>query len=233
MGAPLPRLGVDEFDARLKSLLPPDVPPLTAGSVAALFAHYDVLRQWNPRLSLVGPGTANEVLARHYAESLAGLSLMDDRVSTMVDIGSGAGFPGFVLAAARPRVATTLVEARQRKWSFLRTAIRQARVAMSAIDGERCALSCTALNARIARPLPGGVPDAIDLVTSRAVAMTDELLEAFLERDASVQFLLWRGSDRAEQPTMIEIRAEKALPGTRHRRIVLAEGRCPRRNTKD
>ncbi len=233
MGASLPRLRVEEFDARLTSLLPPTALPLSAATVVALFAHYEVLRQWNPRLSLVGPGTANEVLGRHYAESLAGLPLVDDHVSTVVDVGSGGGFPGFVLAAARPQLKVTLVEGRQRKWSFLRTAIRHARAAIGAVNGEPDSLSCTALNARIARPLPAGMPETIDLVTSRAVSLTDELLEAFLERDTPVQFLLWRGSGRDKWPAMIEIRAEKALPGTRHRRIVLAEGRWPRRNSKD
>ncbi len=243
MGATLPALSAAAFAAHLKPIAAAMMSPaesaepgncietanhgagsiLSAATIAGLYAHYCVLRKWNVRLSLIGPGTANEVLTRHYGESLAGLSLLDPGALTVVDLGSGAGFPGLVLAAARPDLSVILVEARQRKWSFLRTAIRHAEEAINAVGEPSSSLSCTALNVRIARPLPPGLPDKFDVVTSRAVHLTEDLLGAFLERRRTVKLLLWRGSDGNDPPAGIKIRAQKAVVGTRHRRIVLAQ----------
>ena len=82
---------------------------LDARAEAALYAHYQELSRWNQRLSLIGPGTAGEIVARHYGEALAALPLVPSSAQWGLDIGSGAGFPGLVLAAARPGLKMTLV----------------------------------------------------------------------------------------------------------------------------
>ena len=74
--------------------------PLDDRSIDALFAHYRELALWNRRTNLIGPGTAGEILARHYGESLAALPLIPAGARRGLDLGSGAGFPGIVLAAA-------------------------------------------------------------------------------------------------------------------------------------
>src|SRR6188474_645691 len=76
--------------------------PVDAPVATALHAHYVELRRWAPRLALVGPAFARELFTRHYGESLAGLELLPPGPARLLDLGSGAGFPGFVLAAARP-----------------------------------------------------------------------------------------------------------------------------------
>jgi 16S rRNA G527 N7-methylase RsmG len=87
-----------------------------------LFAHYELLRRWNRRLNLTTVIDMPVAVYRHYCESLFVAAHISGR--TVVDIGSGAGFPGIPLAIVRPEWTVTLVESHQRKAVFLREATR-------------------------------------------------------------------------------------------------------------
>ena len=156
----------------------------------------------------VGPGTANRVVERHYGESLAALPLIrpDDRF--LLDVGTGAGFPGLVLAAARPSLAVTLTEPRQRKWAFLKTAAR------------RCGLSCRCLDVRVERPLPRRLPREIDIVTCRALTISPRLLQALGRGSQQTRFLIWSGVESPQLPAGYLVHREVPLEGSVHRRIL-------------
>ena len=154
MGSALPRIDRQEFFDRLQRCSPVQLNEMQRQS---LFEHFNELRRWNPRLSLVGPGSGNEFVERHYGESLAALPLVGEGRQVLVDVGTGGGFPGLVMALVRRDLQTTLIEARERKWSFLMSVCRKA------------SLSCTCLNARVGSTPIGGLPTRIDLITSRAV----------------------------------------------------------------
>ncbi len=207
MGSQLPFLSEAEFRRRLHQFLPAGCPGSTS---EILYSHYLELRRWNPRLSLVGPGTAEEVVERHYGESLAALTLLRSRDRSLLDIGSGAGFPGLVLAAAQPTLGVTLVEPRERKWAFLKTAIR------------RCGLSSRCLNVRVGRPLPQELPCPIDVVTCRALTISQSLVEALLEGSPRLRLLLWYGIGQPDLPDCSVVR-EIALFGSKRRRILEIE----------
>lgn len=97
---------------------------LSPGQSAALEAHYELLVKWNRKLNLTSIKDLEEVVTRHYGESVfLGAHLPEGRLR-IVDIGSGAGFPGFPVAVLRPECAVTLVEAHQRKAVFLREVSR-------------------------------------------------------------------------------------------------------------
>lgn len=180
MGSSLPAITVARFQLGLAECSPV---ALDAATVERLHTHYHELQKWNRTLSLVGPSSAEDVIARHFGESLAALPLLPSSAATLVDVGSGAGFPGLVLAAARPDLSVTLVEPRQRKWAFLAAAAR------------RAGLACTCLNARVASPLPPGLPAEIDLVTSRALSLAG-VLEPLAERvGPGGAILLWLGRE--------------------------------------
>src|SRR5262245_54139195 len=147
-----------EFSAGIAALSPE---ALSQSALAALHAHYEELRRWNRRTNLIGPGTAGEILERHYGESLAALPLLPPGARTGLDLGAGAGFPGLVLAAPRPDLEMTLAEARERKWAFLLAAARKA------------SLPCRCLNVRVQIPLPAGLPESIDIITSRALRLDE------------------------------------------------------------
>jgi 16S rRNA (guanine527-N7)-methyltransferase len=183
--------------------------PLDDWTVDALLVHYRELSVWNQRLSLIGPGTLGEILERHYGESLAALPLVPPDARHGLDIGSGAGFPGLVLAAARPALEMTLVEARERKWAFLAAAARKA------------SLPCRCLNVRVESPLPAGLPASLDVVTARALKLEPDVLGALAERlGPEGRILLWVGEEAPPLSTNLEPGRSVRIPGSRSRRIL-------------
>lgn len=201
----LPDLALEDFRQAVEALSPELLPPT---AVPALYAHYLELARWNRKLSLIGRGTAQDLIVRHYGESLAALPFVPDE-GELVDLGSGAGFPGLVIAAARPRLAVTLVEARERKWSFLQAAAR------------RAALPCRCLDVRVGLPLPMGLPAAIDRVTARALKLDPPLLGALADRlRPAGSLLLWVGEELPELPPSLVPAREVKLAGSARRRIV-------------
>ena len=235
MGSPLPNLDFETFRLQLSpvdsSLVSPRSPgnspdgspgdildgipdnhphesssELSEAVLRRLYAHYQELRLWNPKLSLIGPGTAGHLVSRHYGESLAALPWIADSDRVLLDLGSGGGFPGLVLAACRPDLQVVLVEARQRKWAFLKAASR------------RCGLSCQCLNARVERSLPGELSDTIDIVTSRAVALSRQFFE--VDHSPSAKILLWQGDRPLDLPPDAKIVRERRLSASQQRRLV-------------
>lgn len=206
MSAELPRLEREEFDNRLLECSPS---PLAERVRANLYLHYLELRRWNRTLSLLGPSRREEIVERHYGESLAALPLIGESDRKMVDLGSGAGFPGLVLAIARPELEVCLLEARERKWAFLAAVCRKA------------ALSTTCLNARVGATFPEGVPARIDLVTSRALKLSAEVLAAIEQRlSPAGRLLLWTGKTDPELPAGLCLTASHRLAGASSRRLL-------------
>ena len=206
-----PGLTFGEFVSRLRRVSPV---PLGPAAELALHVHYREMRRWSEGLSLVGPGTAGEVVERHYGESLVGLCLVPEGARSLVDLGSGAGFPGWVLAAARPGLQVTLVEPHRRKWAFLEAATQKA------------ALSCVCLDARVGASLPGGFPEQIDVITSRALKLDPAMLRALSPRlSASARLLLWQGETPGfELPGFVE-EAGVPVPGSRRRVVAYLAAR--------
>lgn len=97
---------------------------LTVEQASALERHYELLVKWNRRLNLTAIEDPAEVATRHYGESLFLAVRLPERPLRIVDIGSGAGFPGFPVAILRPDCTVTLLESHQRKAVFLREASR-------------------------------------------------------------------------------------------------------------
>ena len=206
MAFSLPEIPLGEFTTRIAALSPQ---PLSEPSIAALYAHYEELRRWNRRTNLIGPGTAEEVLGRHYGESLAALPLLPAGARRGLDLGSGAGFPGLVLAAARPDLEMTLAEARERKWAFLLAAARKA------------SLPCRCLNVRVQIPLPAGLPESVDVITSRALRLDAETWRALAERlREEGRILLWAGEHDPELPPELVVCGAVQLAGSEKRRIL-------------
>ena len=204
----LPSISRKNFAAGLRRLSPE---PLDDRAIDALLLHYKELDLWNRRMSLIGPGTIDEILARHYGESLAALPLLPSEARYGLDIGSGAGFPGIVLAAIRPDLEMTLAEAREKKWAFLSAAARHA------------SLPCRCLNVRVSSPLPAGLPASLDVVTVRALKLDPEVLAALAERlQPDGRILLWVGEADPDLPPGLSAAADDSvkLEGSQRRRIL-------------
>ena len=222
MGSPLPEISKNEFIEELDTSIEiRDIPgswPLPASYGEQCYEHFQELRRWNPRLSLIGPGTATEIVQRHYVESLEGLSLLADPITgkpprRLLDVGSGGGFPGMILAIAAPETEVFLLEPRQRKWAFLRSAAR------------RSGLSCHCLDGRVGEvrgrtALPPEIPQGIDLITSRALALSTHQVESFRDHSPEVRLLLWSGRKEPELSDSFQVRRKRVLGWSRDRRIL-------------
>ncbi len=129
-------------------------------TLARLKVYADLLLEWNERHNLVARSTLPDLWHRHILDSAQAEPLIPAEARTLADLGSGAGFPGLVLAAMRPQLAVTLHESTGKKCDFLREA------------AQRMGLAVTVSNARI-EALP---PSAFDVVTARALAPLPQLL---------------------------------------------------------
>ena len=120
-----------------------------------------LLRKWNKAINLVSAATLSAVWTRHFADSAQIFALAPENSLHWADLGSGAGFPGLVIAILakekHPDLAVTLVESDHRKSAFLLTAIRElsleAEVKAERIE-ETESLDCDVLSARALAPLP-------------------------------------------------------------------------------
>ncbi len=124
--------------------------------------HFEgLVRKWNPRINLVSKNTIEDLWHRHILDGLQLIGFLPSLPCHWVDLGSGGGFPGIVIAIAakslNPNFRMTLVESDHRKAVFLRTAIRElnltAKVETSRIK-ELASLQADVLTARALADLP-------------------------------------------------------------------------------
>jgi len=113
---------------QFKSLLMSEFSPhgaLTSDQLDLLDQHYRMLQRWNPKINLTRISSLEDIVRFHYCESLYLGSYLPARPLRIVDIGSGAGFPGIPVAIYRSDCEVDLVESHQRKAVFLREATRK------------------------------------------------------------------------------------------------------------
>ena len=143
--------------------------PVSRETGERLEAFVALLRKWQPVENLVSGKTLPEIWRRHVADSAQLYPLFPD-TARWIDLGTGAGFPGLVvaiLAVEKPGAHAYLIESNQRKCAFLRAAIRETGAAASVHAG------------RVEEVLPGLIPGPIgphDRVIGRAVASLTEML---------------------------------------------------------
>ncbi len=134
--------------------------PVSRETLARLEAYADLLTRWSARINLVGRDTLADLWRRHFLDSAQLRPFVPDGAQSLIDLGSGAGFPGLVLAILGvPGVE--LVEADSRKAAFLREA---ARVTEANVTIRPCRIAAVP-----AHP--------VDVVTARALAPLDRLLD--------------------------------------------------------
>jgi len=161
---------------------------------AALLDRYvALLEQWQKRINLIGRGTTDDIWGRHIADSLQLIDLVPERSRIWLDLGSGAGLPGLVLAIAlkdRPDLAVHLVESNAKKSAFLRVAAGSC--AVPAIV-HHCRIEDLANDSE--RPYP-------DVIVARALAPLHDLLRlAYPFMGKTTQCLFPKGQDMARELT--------------------------------
>ena len=94
---------------------------LPGASIPHFRTYLHALRQWNRVINLTAINEPEEVIIKHFVDSLAGLKQLEVTGTTKIlDVGSGAGFPSLPLKIVRPEVEVCLLEPNQKKCAFLR-----------------------------------------------------------------------------------------------------------------
>jgi 16S rRNA (guanine527-N7)-methyltransferase len=147
--------------SQISRLLQPFVrEPLSALQLGQISTYIDLLLRWNERINLTAVRDQESIVTRHFGESLFAAQILlppgnpSGSPLTVLDIGSGAGFPGIPIKLWAPDVSLTLIESTQKKATFLREVIRSLGLTGASVFADR------------AQVYPG---DSADLVTVRAV----------------------------------------------------------------
>jgi 16S rRNA (guanine527-N7)-methyltransferase len=135
-----------------------------------LSTYLDLLIKWNARTNLTAIREPEEMVRRHFGESLFAGAHLGARLTpgaSVLDFGSGAGFPGLPIQLLRPELRVTLAESQGKKSSFLREAVRTLGLTTEVWAGRVEAM-----------PAVNGMPRQFDAVTLRAV---DNMQQALVE----------------------------------------------------
>ena len=98
--------------------------PLEADSANRFAEYLALLLRWNGRVNLTAIRDEEGILSRHFVESIACARALPAGIGTLLDFGSGGGFPGIPIALSRPEIAVTLAESQGKKAAFLQEAVR-------------------------------------------------------------------------------------------------------------
>lgn len=175
-----------------------------------------LLERWNERINLSGHRTAAELTGRLILDALALSQELPIEFDSLVDLGSGAGFPGLPIAVIRPRTRVLLVEARERRHHFQRAAIR-------------------ALELKNVRALRGRFedlePEPAQIVIAQAVSRPAEVLLAMLPWVQAGGLVVIPGSEEPPDPgshpqiERVEIRRYQTPSGGPRRTLWLGRHR--------
>ena len=208
----------------IASLLEPCIGATSVPSViyAQLHEYLGLILRWNSRINLTAIREPEDIVRRHFGESLfAGLHLnypseaSSSRTSalepcdSLLDLGSGAGFPGIPIQLLWPNLPVTLAESHARKAAFLHEVIRTLKLP-------------TSVWADRAEAMPSGL--RFHTVTLRAVDGMDlAIAEASRRATHRIVILGTRGAEYSSLPTSFEWMDPIALPNSRDGAVLVAD----------
>lgn len=161
-------------------------------TAAKLDAYTGLIRKWNPTINLVAPSTLNELQDRHIGDCLQVVDVAAAAKGTWLDLGSGSGLPGLVVAICRPDLAVTLLESDRRKATFIRTAMRE-------LDLHNCKI--------VAQRIESAEPLNVSNVSARALASLSPLL-SYVHRHMSPRGRAWLMKGRNWQAEVEEAKTQ-------------------------
>ena len=109
---------------RLASLLQPYAPGLSPAQLEQLSTYLDLLLRWNARINLTAVREPDSIVTRHFGESLFAARQLEPVGLDLIDLGSGAGFPGLPLKIYAPALRLVLIESQNKKAAFLNEVAR-------------------------------------------------------------------------------------------------------------
>jgi 16S rRNA (guanine527-N7)-methyltransferase len=141
--------------------------PETAGKFAAYLA---LLRKWNAKTNLTAIRDEEGILSRHFLESILCASKLPKGIVSLLDFGSGAGFPGIPIALMRKEISVTLAESQNKKAAFLREAVRTLNLKTTVHSSRAETLKTTydCITLRAVDNMAAAIPAAIQLLKPNA-----------------------------------------------------------------
>lgn len=198
---------------QIKTLLTPylDGDDLGAAQLEQVSRYLELLLRWNAKMNLTAVRRAEDVVTRHFGESFYAAKswLRPKVVDHVIDLGSGAGFPGLPMAIYSPKSKFTLVESQNKKATFLKEAIRESGLA----------------NVNVFAGRGEDYPDKASLVTMRAVEKFGQAIEiagSLVEPRGRLGLMIGVNQER-ELPSTYKWEVGDSIPGTHG--LVLALGR--------
>jgi 16S rRNA (guanine527-N7)-methyltransferase len=170
--------------------------PLAEG-VAEKFSQYcGLLQLWNSKLNLTAIRDPEDVLRRHFVECIFCAQRLPRGIMSLLDYGSGAGFPGIPIALCRPEIHVTLAESQGKKASFLREIVRSlgidADIHAGRVEDMPISRSYDAVSLRAVDKMQAAIESAVGRVNRRgwlvllATFGTIDLPEGFLAEELAV-----------------------------------------------
>ena len=178
---------------------------LPTASYEHLSVYLELLLKWNARTNLTAIRDPEEIIRRHFGESLFAAQHLGE-CATLLDFGSGAGFPGLPIQLIRPGLAVTLAESQNKKATFLREIIRT------------LGLKTEVWANRVEAMPPSRT---FDVVTLRAVDNMDAALEAAAPRASQRLAILASAQQSVPLLSGFSPAGEFALPGDGNLRLFL------------
>jgi 16S rRNA (guanine527-N7)-methyltransferase len=154
------------------------IPELPAHAYQQFQAYLDLLLRWNQRVSLTAVREPEQIIRRHFVECAFTAQHLPRDIGTLLDYGSGAGFPGIPIAICRPEISVTLAEAQGKKAAFLREALRVVGPRGEVFDGRVEAmpdqLRFDAVAMRAVEKMALAIPVAVERTTRYLLLLTTE-----------------------------------------------------------
>src|SRR5664279_1000348 len=137
--------------------------PVSAEQDAKFSSYLELLQRWNAKLNLTAIRSPEEILRRQFVECIFCGRNLPGGIASLLDFGSGAGFPGIPIALCRPEIAVTLAESQAKKASFLREAVGVLGLSSEVYGGRAEALTAKfdAVTLRAVDKMAVAVPAAI------------------------------------------------------------------------
>lgn len=158
--------------------------PLPAATYGLFATYLDLLLRWNARLNLTAVREPAQMIERHFLECSFAAQKLPEGIATLMDFGSGAGFPGIPIALCRPEIHVTLAEGHGKKASFLRETVRTLALSTEVFDarveGMVAGRQFDAVSMRAVEKMELAIPlGAKRATTYLAVLTTDSLAASF------------------------------------------------------
>lgn len=165
--------------------------------------YYKMLIEWNEKINLTAITEYDEVLVKHFTDSLSIVKAVDmNRVTSLIDVGTGGGFPGIPIAILFPEIKITLLDSLNKRITFLNEVVKE----LSLTNVE-------AIHGRAEDIARGDYREKFDLCVSRAVANLSTLSELCIPFVSVGGFFVSYKSEKADEEIESATKAIDILGG--------------------